>query len=261
MTSEHFKPILRWVAVFMGNRFADAIICNSQATAAAYLAAGGRPGKVTVVYDGVSPDPFDAAAKDTEFKQNLRSELAVPPGAPLIGLFGRLSEWKGQHILLEALAALPEAHGMLVGDALFGEQDYVQRLRERADRPDLAGRIHFLGFRHDIPELMVSTDVVVHTSTAPEPLGLVIVEGLLARRPVIATAGGGAMEVIIDGESGILVRPGEPAALLNALRLLLADPVMAERLSAAGRNRAESLFSVKAVISGIGDVVDRFGRP
>ena len=193
LTAEHFSLILRKIAVFAGNRYATAIIVNSQATAESFVAAGGLRNKLSVVHDGVSHLPFDGV--DAKRLAALRKEVGSDE-RPTIGIFGRLSPWKGQHIVLDALSTLPEPHVALVGDALFGEVAYLERLKERANQPDIAGRVHFLGFRRNIPELMKSMDIVVHSSTSAEPFGLVIVEGMLARKPVIATRAGGVLEII-----------------------------------------------------------------
>jgi glycosyltransferase involved in cell wall biosynthesis len=250
LTAEHFSPVLRRVAVYFGNRYATRIVCNSQATANALIAAGGDRAKITVVHDGVDAAPFDVPADIAE----LRAQIA--PGAPtLVGLFGRLTPWKGQHVLLEAIATIPSAHAVLVGDALFGEQAYAATLYERAAQPDLGGRVHFLGFRSDVPALMRAMDILAHTSTASEPFGLVIVEGMLARRPVIATAAGGALEIVLPQQTGLLVAPGSVAELHDALQRLLANPAEAARLAAAGRERAEQHFSLAALFHGLSAVL------
>ncbi|SNT37320.1 Glycosyltransferase involved in cell wall bisynthesis [Granulicella rosea] len=252
LTAEHFSPMMRRVAVTAGNRWATVIVVNSQATADALIASGGRAARIRVVHDGVSPAPFDRV--DPATVARLRAEIGAQ-GKPLIGLFGRLSPWKGQHVLLEALSQIPNVHGVLVGDALFGEEDWVASLRARASQPDLAGRIHFLGFRRDIPELMQAMDIVVHASTSAEPFGLVIVEGMLAGRPVIATRAGGACEIVQEGVSGLLTMPGSVPELRAAIERLLADPGRAQALAAGGRSRAVEAFSVEALVSRIEQVL------
>ena len=252
LTAEHFSPMMRRLAVGMGNRFATVVIANSHATAEAFVEAGGSAAKVKVVHDGVSPLPFDLVGSDTV--EQLRTEMGVG-GETLVGLFGRLSPWKGQHIFLEAVSQLPEVHAALIGDALFGESEYVARLRTRANLPDLAGRVHFLGFRDNVPALMKSVDIIVHTSTAPEPFGLVIVEGMLARKPVVATDAGGAKEIVQDGFTGLLVPPGDTAALRSALERLVRDAELRTQLSDYGRRRAESVFSTDALVRGTSDVL------
>jgi glycosyltransferase involved in cell wall biosynthesis len=242
LTGEHFSPVLRRIAVSTGNRFATAIIVNSKATADAFVAAGGRPDLLKEVPDGVSARPFDGV--DPETVKRLHQELC-PPGKILVGVFGRLAEWKGQHILLEAIVNLPDVQLCIVGDALFGEKAYAETLKNRADQPDLAGRVSFLGFRRDIPPLMKCMDIVVHTSIVAEPLGRVILEGMLARKPVIATRAGGAAEIVQDRENGLLVTPGSVTELFNAIRLLSTDEKLSQGLALAGRRRAEQDYSME----------------
>jgi len=242
LTGEHFSPWLRRIAVLTGNRFATAIIVNSKATADAFVAAGGRPHLLREVPDGVSARPFDEV--DAETVEHLRQELC-PPGKIFIGVFGRLAEWKGQHILLEAIVNLPDVHLCIVGDALFGEKPYAETLKGRAAELDLAQRVTFLGFRRDIPALMKCMDIVVHTSIVAEPLGRVILEGMLARKPVIATRAGGAAEIVQDRENGLLVTPGSVTELSNAIELLCTNGKLSKELAQAGRRRAEMDYSLE----------------
>ncbi len=242
LTGEHFSPVLRRIAVSAGNRFATAIIVNSKATADAFVAAGGRHDLLREVPDGVSARPFDEV--DPETVTRLREELC-PPRKILVGVFGRLAEWKGQHILLEAIVNLPDVHLCVVGDALFGEKPYAETLKNRAAQLDLAERVTFLGFRRDIPALMKCMDVIVHTSIVAEPLGRVILEGMLARKPVIATRAGGAAEIVQDRENGLLVTPGSVTELFNAIKLLLTDGEFSQGLALAGRRRAELDYSLE----------------
>ncbi|NNF58314.1 MAG: glycosyltransferase [Rhodothermaceae bacterium] len=249
ITADHFSPARRRLAVGLANRRAAYVICNSEATAEAFMEAGGDPNKVRVVYNGISPAPFDAVAED-EVAQ-VRMALGVGE-TPVIGVFSRLAQWKGQHVLLEALAYLSEAHALLVGDALFAEDRvYADALRAQAASLGVTERVHFLGFRDDVPVLMKACDVVVHTSVAPEPFGRVLVEGALAGRPVVATDAGGAPEVINDGETGHLVPPGDAQALADTLRTLLTDPIATPRIAEAGRQRALDHFSEEAMVRAV----------
>jgi glycosyltransferase involved in cell wall biosynthesis len=242
LTGEHFSPVLRRIAVSVGNRFATAIIVNSKATADAFVAAGGRHDLLREVPDGVSARPFDEVDPDTV--KRLCEELC-PPEKILVGVFGRLAEWKGQHVLLEAIVNLPDVHLCIVGDALFGEKPYAETLKNRANQLDLTRRVTFLGFRRDIPALMKCMDIIVHTSIVAEPLGRVILEGMLARKPVIATRAGGAAEIVQDRENGLLVSPGSVTELLNAIKLLCADRELSQELALAGRRRAERDYSME----------------
>jgi glycosyltransferase involved in cell wall biosynthesis len=253
LTDDHFTRLNRWAAVWGANAFATHVIANSDASRQAFEAAGGRV-PTSVVYNGIDPSPFKAVSPSAVAA--LRAKLGVE-NVPLIGLFGRLAEWKGQHVLIEALSSLPAAHALLVGDALFdGDQAYARTLHQRVAELGLADRVHFLGFRDDVPALMTACDVVVHTSVAPEPFGRVIVEGMLAGRPVVATKAGGALEIITDGQTGCLVPPSDPAALANTLSSLFSSPAAAD-IAQAGSAHARRVFSPEAMQSGIDAVLAR----
>ena len=249
LSPDHFSPKRRWLAVTLANHLVGRVIANSEASAAAFVRSGGQAERVRVVYNGIDPRLFESVLP-TEVDA-LKEELNLAE-VPIIGTFSRLACWKGQHVLLEALTHLPGVHALLVGDALFGEEaDYLNALRKRAKALKIADRVHFLGFRRDIPQLMRLSDVVVHTSIAPEPFGRVIVEGMLARRPVVATRAGGTVEIIEDGVSGVLVPPGNAEALATVLADLLAEPSRGRALARAGYAVALERFSLRAMLEGI----------
>jgi glycosyltransferase involved in cell wall biosynthesis len=252
LTSSHFSSFLARTAVLFANRYATAIIANSAATERAFVQMGGTPSRVSVVHAGISPAPFESVSN--QWIDALRRQVAT--GATfLVGAFGRLCEWKGQHILIEALHLLPDVHALVVGDALFGETHYALRLYEMASDPAVRDRVHFLGFRRDIPALMKAVDVVVHTSVAPEPFGRVLVEGMLAVRPVIATQAGGALEIVRHQTTGLLVPPGDAKALAESISRLRSDPELARSLAIAGNESAKARFSLDAMVRGIDNVI------
>jgi glycosyltransferase involved in cell wall biosynthesis len=131
-----------------------------------------------------------------------RAALGLPTNAAVVGLFGRFTAWKGQHVALDAIARVPDAHFVLVGDALFDETDYAQSLRAQARAPGIEERVHFAGFQHGVASWMNTMDVVEHASTQSKPLGLVIVKSMAAGKPVIAsndgTAPGPKADVDVD---------------------------------------------------------------
>jgi glycosyltransferase involved in cell wall biosynthesis len=160
--------------------------------------------------------------------------------------------------LIEALARLPGVQALIVGKALFrGEQEYAAELERLTQTMGIAGRVRFLGFREDIPRLMKLSDVIVHTSIAPEPFGRVIVEAMLAEKPVVASRGGGANEIVDHLGTGFLVTPGDPAELTNAIRIFLDHPDIAADMASAGRARALRTYSAKAMLSAIEEEIDK----
>ncbi|AKG22109.1 glycosyltransferase family 4 protein [Calothrix sp. 336/3] len=206
LSPEHFSNTNRRVAVTLANRFASLVIANSQASKTAFIQAGGRSEITEIVYNGFHPQTYEIPMSTA---QEMREKLGLS-GKYIVGHFSRLAPWKGQHILLEALSKCPEDVAViLVGDALFGEQDYVQKLHQQVADLGLTNRVKFLGFRSDIPQLMAACDVVTHTSTAPEPFGRVIVEAMLCGKPIIAAKAGGAMELVENEVNGFLVEPGK----------------------------------------------------
>jgi glycosyltransferase involved in cell wall biosynthesis len=256
LTASHFSSAMRAVAVRLANWRANCVIANSQATADAFVAAGGRC-RTVVIHNGIDPAPFanvDAAKSGAE----LRRQIGCGD-SPLLGVFSRLAHWKGQHIAIEAARSLPDVHVVLVGSALFGEHADEDRLRRQADEAEVRGRIHFLGFRNDIPALMSAVDIVLHTSVAPEPFGRVIVEGMMAKKPVIATAAGGALEIIEDNVTGALVAPGDAGALAAAVLALLAAPDRRMDMARRGYECALRKFSLDAYIAAIDRVMDTVG--
>jgi glycosyltransferase involved in cell wall biosynthesis len=249
LTADHFSAFNRRVAIFCANHLTRRVIVNSRATQRAFAESGGDVRKTAVVYNGIDAAPFEEAAGEG---RPLRRDLGLD-GAPVVGVFSRLAEWKGQHVLLEALADVPGLHALLVGEALFeGDERYAERLHRLAERRGIADRVHFLGFRDDVPQLMRAVDVVAHTSVAPEPFGRVIVEGMLAEKPVVAARAGGAVEIVDHGNTGLLVEPDDPEALAGTLRRLMQAPEARRRaLAAAGRREAAGRFSVSAMIEGV----------
>lgn len=248
----HFSDTNVRAAVTLANLRAARVIANSRATAAAFSRAGGRASLVRVVHNGIDPAPFDAVTPGAAAAA--RAAIGLPPGAFVVALFGRFHPWKGQQVVLEALARLPGVHALFVGAPLFGEEAFESALHARAATTGVADRAHFLGFRAEIPELMRACDAIVHASVYPEPFGRVIVEGMLAGRPVIATRAGGVTE-ILDDDTGVLVPPNDAGALAAAIESLAADPARAERLVARGSARARSDFSVMAMVRGVEEAV------
>ena len=242
VTDPAFSAANRRASLAFARLFARLVAVNSNETGRAFIEAGGEADKVRIVYNGF--DPAKARIYEPGAAARLRAEMGLGP-QPLVGLFGRLSEWKGQHVFLDAIAAMEGVQAVIVGGALFGQEAYEARIREQASRLGLEGRVRFLGFRPDVPELMAAMDVVAHTSIVAEPFGRVVVEAMMCGRPVVATRGGGVTEIIRDGETGLLVPPGNASALAAAISRILSQPALAERLARKGREDVSQRFSLE----------------
>jgi glycosyltransferase involved in cell wall biosynthesis len=254
LSADHFSRTNRRVAVTLANRCASLVIANSQATKAAFVEAGGRADITEVVYNGFELEKYQIRKGE---RHRLRQELGLD-GKFVVGHFSRLSPWKGQHILLEALTHCPqEIVAMFVGDALFGESDYVTQLHQQVTALGLENRVEFLGFRSDVVPLMEACDLVAHTSTLPEPFGRVIVEAMLCQRPIVAAAAGGAIELIESGETGWLVPPGDVLALANTIEWCACHPDAAATIAHRGRQHAADRFPLQQTLEQIDRLLQR----
>jgi len=232
-----------------------AVIANSHATLAA-LGDGRRSRRrAAVVHGGV-----DLAALDATAGAHLAPGAPADP-TPTVGIVGRIAPWKGQHVFVEAAGLLArsgrDVRFEIVGAPLFGEADYLASLRARVGELGLSDRVRFAGFRRDAARAMLDLSVVVHASTSPEPFGQVVAEAMALRRPVVASDCGGPREIVEQGVSGLLVQPGDPAALAAAIGRLLDDPPLARRLADAGRARVEAHFTARHTARGVEAVYDR----
>ncbi len=254
LSTDHFSSSNMRLAVTLANRCAARVITNSVATQAAFIAAGGRPDLTTVIYNGFQPEQYQSSGAT---RAQLRQELALE-GRYVVGSFSRLSPWKGQHILLEALVHCPpEVVAVFVGEALFGEHEYVETLHQKIQTLGLSDRVRFLGFRSDIAALMGACDLIAHTSTAPEPFGRVIVEAMLCDRPVVATAAGGAVELIEPGLTGWLTPPGDVAQLVAVIQACYQQPEATAAIAQRARIMAGQQFHVETMRQQVTALIDQ----
>ncbi|GAX40378.1 group 1 glycosyl transferase [Tolypothrix sp. NIES-4075] len=255
LSEEHFSKTNRRIAVTCANRFASLVIANSQASKTAFVKAGGRTEITEIVYNGF--DSKNYLISESDVKQ-LRQELGLE-GQFVVGHFSRLAPWKGQHILIEALAKCPqEVTVLLVGDALFGEQDYVESLHTQVKKMGLEKRVKFLGFSSDIPQLMSACDLVAHTSISPEPFGRVIVEAMLCGTPVVAAEEGGAIELVEHDINGFLATPGKPQELAQIITACLQEPEKTAAIANNARITASQRFDVTIINQQIAELLERY---
>jgi glycosyltransferase involved in cell wall biosynthesis len=255
LSLEHFSPINLRLAVTLANRFASLVIANSEATQSAYVTAGGNPARVNVVYNGFELTPYINCRTG---RASLREQLGLE-SCFVVGHFSRLSPWKGQHVLVDALLHCPkDVVAVFVGDALFGEQDYATQLRQQIDALKLSHRVKFLGFRSDIPELMAACDLVAHTSTAPEPFGRVIVEAMLCQCPVVAAAAGGAVELVEHGKTGWLCPPGDSQVLAQLITTCRNQPEQVTAIAQEANSLALQRFEITKINQQIQRLLERY---
>jgi glycosyltransferase involved in cell wall biosynthesis len=234
----YVRPPASWLAR-TSSRFLDGVIAISDAVAQHVRKHTGLTSrKVRRIYYGLDPAPYDATGSSTD-----------RPHPPTIGMIARLAPQKGHRVLLDALPAIvarvPDLRVVLVGHEHLLR---IEDLRAYARKRGVAGHVTFTGFRDEVPALLAGWDVLVLPSLW-EGFGLVLVEAMAAGRPVVASRVGPIPEVVLHGETGLLVEPGDPGQLAAALIELLEQPGLAARLGAAGRRRVAEHFSLDRMVA------------
>ena len=211
-------------------RLCDAIVAVSDATRITLVRQGYPSARTVTIHNGIE------IAQPAEPRR-----LAE---GPIVLEVARLAAVKGQRTLLAALARL-DATAVLVGRDLEAGGRYEALLHDEARRLGVADRVVFAGYRDDVPALMAGCDVFCLPSSV-EGLPLVLLEAMSRSKPVVATAVGGVPELVDDGETGLLVPPGDVTALREALSRLLEDGDLAQRLGAAAARRVRERFSASS---------------
>jgi glycosyltransferase involved in cell wall biosynthesis len=260
------SPVLRWLDVAT-LRADDLLIGSCQAIAAEYRAMGAR--RVAVSYYGCDVHRLDPATPAAAF----RRQFGLADGTPAVGMIAHMyptrlrafrgTGVKGHEVFLAAapqiLARVPDARLFVVGDELAGDGGYRRALEARAAALGLGGRLIFTGHRDDIATVLAGLDVVAVPSVS-ESASYAAVEALLMERGVVASDVGGLPDTVRDGETGLLVPPGDPAALADGVVRLLADPAWRRALGSQGRSRCLRQFDIGVTVAQLAGLYDAARR-
>jgi glycosyltransferase involved in cell wall biosynthesis len=225
----------------------DGVIAVSRSVAADAASVVGTEVPVRTVYNAVDLDRFRLIGP----AMDLDAAAGLPPapvGTIRVGLVATMGRWKGHGVFLRAIAALPPelpVRAYVVGGGIYrtaGSEVRAEDLRKQAAALGIADRVGFTGFADDAASAIRALDVVVHASTQPEPFGLVIAEAMACGHAVVASAAGGAGEIVTPGHDALAVQPGDVDGLADAIRQLALDPVLRDRLGRAGRETAVRRF-------------------
>jgi len=230
------------------------VVGPSDAVTTSLVPAGIERGRLRTVYNGVDLDRF---TPDERRASTVRRELGVGPDDLGIALCGQMLPSKGHAILIEATRRLiprwPRLHLFLVG--ALENRPFQAHLR-RLLTGGLTDRVHFTGWRDDIPHVIRAMDIIVVPSLTEEPAALALMEAMAMGRPVVGTRTGGTPEIVLDGATGLLVPPGDAAALSETLDRLLGDAALRDRLGVAGRRRVEDRFGLERHLATIESLYD-----
>jgi glycosyltransferase involved in cell wall biosynthesis len=225
----------RWIDTFVG--MTDLVTAHARRR-------GVQARRHLTIYDGIDCDRFTPGGGAA-----VRRELGISETAPVVGIVGHIQGWKGQDLVVQAMAQLrdrhPELRCLIVGGVHRQGAEYAERMRARIATEGLERQVILTGARRDVAACLDAMDVAIHASTNPEPFGRVLIEAMALSRPLIAPREGGPLEIVVDGETGILVPPRDPSPLATAIDRLVRDPALRVRMGTAGRARVEAVFDIR----------------
>lgn len=236
-------------------RYVDFYVANSRQTSQDLREIGVPPERMTVITPPVDLRKYDYRIDATA----QRLEFGIAGADLCFGIVGTLLEWKGHAVFLRAaqriIRCLPRARAFIIG-GVPGEADanYLRELHNMAADLGIGERVVFTGFRNDIPALIQTQQVIVHASITPEPFGRVIIEAMAMKKPVVASAAGGPLEIIDDGINGFLVPPGDDATMADRICLLLTNPERSTTMGNDAYSKARRCYTVEAHVAAMSEV-------
>lgn len=205
---------------------------------------------------------IDTIANGVRFRalsySTLRAELGLAPDVPLIVTVGNLYPVKGHTHLIEAVARLAATHPRL-HLAIAGRGDLAGTLKRQAEDAGIGRRVHLLGLRRDIANVLAAADLFVLPSLS-EGLPMALLEAMFAARPIVASAVGDVPVALPNGAAGVLVPPGDPGVLADAIARLLASPFEARQLGTTAQARAVAEYSVGRMAARYADLYQRHAK-
>ena len=269
----HLRDILRPGLTHWALRVLRAIgqvhvIANSQATAEAFELSSLKPVKslkplksrsIEIFYNGLDPLVY-RSIPNSKYREHFKISAEVP----VIGIMGVLARWKGQLEFLAMARVLIsngiDARFVLIGDQIYdtsGDRDFKEILIAKVKELGLETFVHFSGFEKDVPQVLNGLDILVHASNRPEPFGRVIVEAMACQVPVVASAAGGVLELIDDGKTGLLFKPGDVNSMAEAVKTLVKNPELRSALKKNGYENFLQRFTIEAHLSQLIQKYDR----
>jgi len=242
----YYKTIL-WYNRFHP-KYWDYIIGISESTKINLESLGVDTSNYSTVYDRINIDEF--RSRVAKNPQEIRDEFRISAEQPLIGIVGNLKRWKGQIIVVEAVNFLKPKYDnmkcLLIGDVssnLKDDIDFLREVKRKIRNYNLQDNIILTGFRSDVPNIVNTLDLFIHSSISPEPFGIVVLEAMALGKAVIASNEGGPVEIIVNGQSGLLIEVNNPKILAEKIDLLLSDEMLRKEIGKNAITRVRNKFS------------------
>ncbi|MCH7407956.1 glycosyltransferase family 4 protein [Belliella sp. DSM 111904] len=251
-----------WLKGFLGkviNKHSNLVIAVSKAVKDSWSDKI-EPKKINLLYNGIPHQPYHEIT--SKINQDLPKESE---GKILIGMIARVNHWKGQHYFIEIAEQLSKTksglHFIIVGDAFPGTEHFVDSLLRKISRSGIKEKISYLGYRTDIPEILNTLDIFILPSILPDPLPTTVLEAMAAGKPVIATNIGGAREMVIDGDTGLLIPFDNAEVAAKAMLQLIENPELIQTMGKNGQERQKIAFSEDAYVDNFAKVIQKACKP
>ncbi len=235
----------------------DVIIAISEGVKKVLVEGGINPVNVEVISSGIDFSSFEEGSSALTSKDYLHREFSFEVDDYLVGIVAHLADHKGHQYLIQATKILKQ-QAPKIKTIIVGEGPLSMELDRQAKELDVEDIIFFLGFRKDIPKILSSLDLFVLSSHL-EGMGSSILDAMASRLPVVATKVGGIPEVVINGETGLLVPPRNPSALARAILMLYSDKTLASRLGQKGYELVHRKFSAEAMADKVVRLYEKVG--
>lgn len=240
-----YSPLDRWVA-----RHADAVICKDRAVYEHCLGQGIRVGHIRHILN-----PIDLSTPVVS-SENVRTSLGIPADAPVIAMVGNLLPWKGQRLAIEAFGQVvqdfPHAYFLLIGAPMPLYKDYAESLHLLVRDNGVSDQVIFTGFRNDVRELLAASDIVLYASE-DKGVSRVLLDGMSARRPIVAANVAGIDELVTHEVTGLVVQR-RPVAVAEAISRLLRDQACAQQMGRQGWQRMKDMCSIERHVAQVEQV-------
>jgi glycosyltransferase involved in cell wall biosynthesis len=242
------EPKINRLALFF-SRSLNRIISISKAVQQNLLNQGVSDKNITLIYDGINEKRITDGVK----REYINKAYNLAPDHKIFGVVGNIKPWKGQKLLVEAVALLKQKYEkfscFLIGD--ITDKAYRAEIEEIVEKHKLQDHVVITGYQKNVPDYVNSFDLFVHTSVEPEPFGIVIIEALALKKPVIVSNIGAPQEIIEDGKSGLLFNIESVADLAEKLDALLCSEEQRKALGEAGYRRFCENFTIKINVEAI----------
>lgn len=239
------KIVSRFLSWFVP-KFSTLVLCNSIATQNHLLSRKSpEKAKCSVIHNGIDVKRF----ANNNSRQKTRSNFKLGDDEIFVGVIGRIHFWKGQDYFLEAAHLLLRDHTRNVFFGIIGsvydpgDDNQLEKLKTQAKKLGIEDRVILIDFEEKIEDVYAALDIVVVPSRLPEPFGLVTIEAMASKKPVIATSHGGSLEIVEDGISGFLVPTDNPEALAEKIMVLVENPTMRKNMGLSGHRIVQEKFS------------------